>query len=90
MGKPVIISNFVCDTCKKIITNHEDGFHIQGNVYLADPNTGKGIFGGGNWLGKVERGDKIHFDEIPETVQCKTCLCKVLNIPLTLVRNNGL
>lgn len=48
MDKPVVVSHFICSGCKNPIVDYKEGFHVQGNITLADPNTGKGIIGGGS------------------------------------------
>lgn len=88
MSKPIVVSHYICGTCNNPILKPENGFHIQGNITLADPNTGKGIIGGGSWLGKVDRGEKIFSDEIPETVLCKNCFCKALGIEVYSIRGD--
>lgn len=80
MSKPTIVSHYICGTCNQPIIKYEEGFHIQGNITLADPNSGKGIIGGGSWLGKIDRGERLMHDEVPETVLCKNCFCKALGI----------
>lgn len=86
MNKPVIVSHFICDKCKSPIVDYNEGFHIQGNITLADPNVGKGLIGGGSWLSKIDRGEKIFMDEVPELVLCKLCFCKTLGISLGMLR----
>ena len=86
MNKPIIVSHYVCGTCKQPIINFNEGFHVKGNITLADPSASKGIIGGGSWLGKIDRGEKIFDDEIPENVLCKLCFCKALGISLGTLR----
>lgn len=76
--KPVIVSHYICAECNKPIVDYTEGFHIQGNITLANPNSAPGIIGGGNWLNKINKGERVFWDEIPEIVLCKPCFLKLL------------
>lgn len=80
MNKPVIVAHYICDGCKKPITDPKEGFNIQGNIMLANPNSGQGIIGNGKWISKVNTEERLIYDEIPETVLCKNCFCNKLGI----------
>lgn len=86
MNKPVVVSHYICQSCKQPIVDYKEGFHIHGNITLADPNTPKGLIGGGSWMCKLQRSEEIFHDEVPENVFCKLCFCKALGISLGMLR----
>ncbi len=83
MNRPIVVSHYICATCKKPIIDYNEGFHIKGNITFADPNSGKGLIGNGIWLGKMDRCERIFDGDIPETVMCKPCFCHALDIGLS-------
>ena len=65
-----------CDGCDKVIMKPEDGFIVQGNIYVADPANRGGLIGNNIPLnGGVE--------EIQESAFCKRCFIKALNLDKT-------
>lgn len=76
------VSHYLCDRCDKLITDPEDGFVIQGNIYVADTSCRGGLIGN-NFPLPEEPGKKEHkfeIDEVDENVFCKWCLNEVLNL----------
>lgn len=86
MNKPIVVSHYICSGCQQPIIDPNDGLHFAGNVTLADPNTGRGIIGGGEWLRKIEKGERLFHDDVPENVFHKLCFCKLVDIKVTNVR----
>ena len=65
-----------CDACDKVIMEPEDGFIVQGNIYVADPANRGGLIGNNIPLnGGVE--------EIQESAFCKRCFIKALHLDKT-------
>ena len=73
------ISYYVCDDCKKPIIKPEDGFLIQGNIYVADTSCMGGIIGDN--IPRSETNEKIKFtrDDIHFAIYCKKCLFSILD-----------
>lgn len=80
MEKPTIHSYYKCDQCRNIIFDTEEGYHITGNIKLADPDpvTRTGLVGSSGWLEKINNGELVTMDDIPELVLCNSCLRKAL------------
>jgi hypothetical protein len=72
------VEQFLCDQCDKVIAKPEDGFIIHGNIYVADPTCRGGLIG--NNIPEVAAGEKIDPEAIKQTVLCKHCLLKSLNM----------
>ena len=66
---------YLCDQCSIPIVNPEDGFVIQGNIYVANPQCRGGLIG--NNFPKAING-RIQIDQINEVVYCKKCFFEIL------------
>jgi hypothetical protein len=67
---------YLCDQCNIPILNPEDGFVIQGNIYVANPEYRGGLIG--NNFPKPING-RIQIDQINEAVYCKKCFFEMLD-----------
>jgi hypothetical protein len=67
---------YLCDQCSIPILNPEDGFVIQGNIYVANPEYRGGLIG--NNFPKAING-RIQIDQINEAVYCKKCFFEMLD-----------
>jgi hypothetical protein len=67
---------YLCDQCNIPILNPEDGFVIQGNIYVANPEYRGGLIG--NNFPKAING-RIQIDQINEAVYCKKCFFEMLD-----------
>jgi len=67
---------YLCDQCNIPILNPEDGFVIQGNIYVANPEYRGGLIG--NNFPKAING-RIQIDQINEVVYCKKCFFEMLD-----------
>ena len=72
------VSHFLCDACDEVILNPEDGFIVQGNVYVADPSFRGGLIG--NAFPDPDDKGMIPAEEVRQTVFCKECLVKALGL----------
>jgi hypothetical protein len=70
------IQHYLCDSCNVLIANVQDGFVVQGNIYLADPTDVKGVVG----------NNFPETDAVKKTVFCKKCLCEALGLPYPTVQ----
>jgi hypothetical protein len=66
---------YLCDQCSIPILNPEDGFVIQGNIYVANPKYRGGLIGDN--FPKAING-RIQIDQINEVVYCKKCFFEIL------------
>lgn len=71
------IEQYLCDQCDKAIVQPTDGFVIQGNVYVANPNARGGLIGDNLPPLSVETFKR---EDIKETVLCKTCFFEALGL----------
>lgn len=83
-SKPIIVAYYICDDCKNPILDHQQGFHIMGNIASANPNAVEGFIGNGIWLDS----EQVFKDEVPETVLCVRCLAKKLGIQSVGIRKD--
>ena len=65
----------VCKACSKQILKPKDGFIIQGNVYVADIFTRRGLIGN-----NFPDNDSFGVGEVGEVIFCMDCLQVVLGI----------
>lgn len=73
-----VVEHFLCDSCDKLIHKPSDGFVIQGNILTADPKTKGGLIG--NNFPEPDENKMINADKIKESVLCKECFCRILQI----------
>lgn len=72
------VSFYLCDSCDSPILQPEDGYIIQGNVYVADAASRGGLIG--NAFPTPDEEGKIVAAEIKEIVFCRKCLLSILNM----------
>lgn len=75
-SKMRVVQKYLCDDCNTLIQDPEDGYVIQGNVYVADPSCRGGIIG--NAFPDPDEDGKVAVDDVTETVLCAKCLMKAL------------
>jgi hypothetical protein len=71
---------YKCDQCDRIIASASDGYVIQGNIYVADPDTRGGLVG--NNFPKEETFPKFNIDDVRESVFCRKCFAAVLGLDI--------
>jgi hypothetical protein len=68
-------SYYICDSCDQPILKEEDGFVIQGNIYVADPTCRGGLIGN-----NFPEHNTFPVDEVLENVFCYKCLMEILGL----------
>ena len=73
----------VCDnfSCKTVISDINDGFIIEGNIYAADPENLLGIIGN-NFpsYSSTSEEQRIRRKDIHKSVYCRPCFLRILKI----------
>jgi hypothetical protein len=87
------VSYYLCDRCDKPILNSEDGFIVQGNIYVADAACRGGLIGNAFPNPAEDGSNLIDVKDINEIAFCKTCFLSALGMSpkgtrTTAVKNN--
>lgn len=73
-----IVKQYLCDCCDKNISKPSEGFVIQGNIYVADPNISGGLIGDN--FPEPDDKNSINMDAVKHTVLCRECFCRALGL----------
>jgi len=76
-------SYYICQGCKKTITDPKDGLVFQGNVYVADANSRGGLIGNNfpyDDSKDVEDDTPFRIEDVKESVYCMKCVMETFNI----------
>jgi hypothetical protein len=83
------VTLYKCDNCDKIIQKPDDGVVIQGNIYVADPQTRGGLIGN-NF---PEPNSNLSVppktftqDDVKESVYCIPCFMNAIDIKVKTIR----
>ena len=75
-----VVEHYLCDSCDRLIEKPEQGFVVQGNVYVADPKVKGGLIG--NNFPEPDTDGKVDFKSVKQSVLCKECFCRALGIKI--------
>jgi hypothetical protein len=75
-----LVQHYLCDCCDKSISKPSDGYVVQGNIFVADPQVKGGLIGD-NFPTPDEK-NLVSMDAVKQTVLCRDCFCKSLNLPV--------
>lgn len=73
-----VAQQYLCDNCDKTIQNPNEGFIVQGNIYVADPSVRGGLIGN-----NFPPEESFNLGQVHENVYCKKCFCELLQIPFS-------
>ena len=74
-------SYYICQKCKKTITDPKDGLVFQGNVYVADANSRGGLIGNNFPYDENSEDDTpFRIEDVKESVYCMKCVMETFNI----------
>jgi len=75
-------SYYICQGCKKTITDPKDGLVFQGNVYVADANLRGGLIGNNFPYDENSEDDTpFRIEDVKESVYCMKCTWETFNVP---------
>lgn len=79
-SKMRVVKQYLCDSCDKNISKPSEGFVVQGNIYIADPNVSGGLIGDN--FPEPDDKNSVNMDAVKHTVLCRDCFCRALGLVL--------